>query len=153
MKIIHQDGYSREELNMFRPIIYKNVVDCVRDLVRGYETLNLRPEDSKNQAFLSNYQSLLSDLGFSGNLPQEFVRGVQDLVKDPQTTECLHRDGEFYIFDSAPYFFEHIHRIGAPDYIPSVSDVLRARTKTTGIIETRFTMGQLNIQYYEGLFC
>jgi hypothetical protein len=43
-------------------------------------------------------------------------------------------------------FFGAIDRIGAPDYIPSESDVLRARTKTTGISETRFTMGQLSIQ-------
>lgn len=34
-----------------------------------------------------------------------------------------------------------------PDYIPNEADVLRARTKTTGIYETRFTMGQLSIQY------
>lgn len=33
-----------------------------------------------------------------------------------------------------------------PDYIPNEADVLRARTKTTGIYETRFTMGQLSIQ-------
>lgn len=46
-----------------------------------------------------------------------------------------------------PSFFEESKRITAPDYIPDVSDVLRARTKTTGIYETRFTMGQLSIQY------
>lgn len=39
-------------------------------------------------------------------------------------------------------------RITSPDYIPIEADVLRARTKTTGIYETRFTMGQLSIQYY-----
>lgn len=44
-------------------------------------------------------------------------------------------------------FFEEAKRITAPDYIPNVNDVLRARTKTTGIYETRFTMGQLSIQY------
>lgn len=44
-------------------------------------------------------------------------------------------------------FFEHAKRIAAPDYIPNEADVLRARTKTTGIYETRFTMGQLSIQY------
>jgi len=44
-------------------------------------------------------------------------------------------------------FFEEAKRITAPDYVPDVSDVLRARTKTTGIYETRFTMGQLSIQY------
>lgn len=43
-------------------------------------------------------------------------------------------------------FFDEVGRIAAPDYIPIESDVLRARTKTTGIYETRFTMGQLSIQ-------
>lgn len=34
------------------------------------------------------------------------------------------------------------------DYIPTVEDVLRARSKTTGIMETRFNVGsQLTIQY------
>lgn len=149
MKIIHQNGYSQEDLLMFRPIIYKNVVDCVRNLVRGYQALNLEPAEKKNKNFLINYQSLLSDLGFSGNLPPDFIHGVQELVKDPVTIECLNRNGEYYILDSATYFFEHIQRIGAPEYIPSVADVLRSRTKTTGIIETRFTMGQLNIHMFD----
>jgi hypothetical protein len=49
--------------------------------------------------------------------------------------------------DSAPSFFDEVERISDPNYIPIESDVLRARTKTTGIYETRFTMGQLSIQY------
>ena len=43
-------------------------------------------------------------------------------------------------------FFDEAQRIATPDYIPTEADVLRARTKTTGIYETRFTMGQLSIQ-------
>lgn len=45
-----------------------------------------------------------------------------------------------------PSFFDEVMRISDPNYIPIESDVLRARTKTTGIYETRFTMGQLSIQ-------
>jgi hypothetical protein len=47
-------------------------------------------------------------------------------------------------------FFEEAGRIAAADYIPVEADVLRARTKTTGIYETRFTMGSLSIQ---SVFC
>lgn len=43
-------------------------------------------------------------------------------------------------------FFQEAMRIVAPDYLPSEMDVLRARTKTTGIYETRFQMGQLSMQ-------
>ena len=50
-------------------------------------------------------------------------------------------------FANCGSFFENAQRIVAPDYIPTEADVLRARTKTTGIYETRFTMGQLSIQY------
>lgn len=44
-------------------------------------------------------------------------------------------------------FFDEALRIASSDYIPIEADVLRARTKTTGIYETRFSMGQLSIQY------
>ena len=47
---------------------------------------------------------------------------------------------------TAGSFFDEVLRVTAPEYIPTEADVLRARTKTTGIYETRFTMGQLSIQ-------
>jgi len=59
---------------------------------------------------------------------------------------CMYNPQQYYLMDSAPYFFSNVKRIGAPNYIPQEQDVLRARTKTTGISETRFTMGQLSVQ-------
>lgn len=46
-------------------------------------------------------------------------------------------------------FFDEVKRIAEPEYCPTEADVLRARTKTTGIYETRFQMGQLSIQLVE----
>lgn len=43
-------------------------------------------------------------------------------------------------------FFDEVQRIGASGYIPNEADVLHARTKTTGISETKFKSGQLSIQ-------
>lgn len=43
-------------------------------------------------------------------------------------------------------FFDEVNRIGAPGYVPNEADVLRARSKTTGISETKFKSGQLSIQ-------
>ncbi|KAJ7618508.1 putative G protein alpha subunit GNA-3 [Roridomyces roridus] len=57
--------------------------------------------------------------------------------------------GEFYLMDSASYFFREIHRIAAPTYVPSEEDVLRARAKSTAIIETRFWMGDLSIHMFD----
>lgn len=41
-------------------------------------------------------------------------------------------------------FFGEVLRIGTPGYLPNETDVLRARQKSVGITETRFTMGQLS---------
>ncbi|KAJ7723127.1 putative G protein alpha subunit GNA-3 [Mycena metata] len=57
--------------------------------------------------------------------------------------------GEFYLMDSATYFFSHIHRIASPTYVPSEEDVLRARARSTAIIETRFWMGDLMIHMFD----
>jgi guanine nucleotide-binding protein G(i) subunit alpha len=46
-------------------------------------------------------------------------------------------------------FFGEIKRITAQDFVPNEHDVLRARTKTTGIAETRFNMGQLSIHLFD----
>lgn len=40
-------------------------------------------------------------------------------------------------------FFENVVRIGAEKYLPTETDILRARVKTTSISETRFACGPL----------
>jgi hypothetical protein len=47
-------------------------------------------------------------------------------------------------------FFNEALRIGEQGYVPTETDVLRARQKSTGITETRFNMGQLSCVCYRG---
>ncbi|KIJ57671.1 hypothetical protein HYDPIDRAFT_34892 [Hydnomerulius pinastri MD-312] len=61
----------------------------------------------------------------------------------------MDHSSEFYLMDSAIYFFTEVLRIGTPQYLPTENDVLRARAKTTGITETRFNMGQLQIHMFD----
>eukprot|EP00769_Ergobibamus_cyprinoides_P003934 gnl/Ergobibamus_cyprinoides/544.p1 GENE.gnl/Ergobibamus_cyprinoides/544~~gnl/Ergobibamus_cyprinoides/544.p1 ORF type:complete len:241 (-),score=59.81 gnl/Ergobibamus_cyprinoides/544:54-776(-) len=42
--------------------------------------------------------------------------------------------------DSTPFFMERLTEICKPDYVPSQQDVLRARVRTTGIIENHFSV-------------
>lgn len=46
-------------------------------------------------------------------------------------------------------YFEHIERIGSPDYVPTDQDVLRSRVKTIGITETKFTVGNLVYKMFD----
>jgi hypothetical protein len=49
MKIIHQNGYSREELLAFRPLIWKNLLESGRDVVQALAKLNLQPISPSNK--------------------------------------------------------------------------------------------------------
>jgi len=49
MKIIHQNGYSREELLAFRPFIWKNLLESGRDVVQAMAKFNLQPISPSNK--------------------------------------------------------------------------------------------------------
>ncbi|THH00498.1 hypothetical protein EW145_g7071 [Phellinidium pouzarii] len=61
----------------------------------------------------------------------------------------MDHSSEFYLMDSASYFFSEVQRIARTGYVPTETDVLRARQKSTGIVETRFNMGQLSIHMFD----
>ena len=49
MKIIHQNGYTPEELLAFRPLIWKNLFESARDVVNALTKFNLEPITSTNR--------------------------------------------------------------------------------------------------------
>ncbi|KAG2186013.1 hypothetical protein INT43_002451 [Umbelopsis isabellina] len=149
MKIIHQNGYNKEELFTWRPTVYKNVVDSIKTLVAAAIKLKIDFADPQNRDYAHDVLDF-TIANITSPLTPHIVEAIVCLWNDPAIAQVLDRNGSnFYLMDSAPYFFTEIRRIGRPDYVPSVQDVLRARQKTTGIMETRFTMGQLNIHMFD----
>jgi len=49
MKIIHQNGYIRDELLAFRPLIWKNLLESARDVVQALAKFNLEPIGPSNK--------------------------------------------------------------------------------------------------------
>ncbi|CZT06177.1 probable G protein alpha subunit GNA-3 [Rhynchosporium agropyri] len=149
MKIIHQNGYTVDELALYRLTIYKNLIDCAKALIGAMQQFGIEPTSPANveySDFLMDYQ-VVSDPHTP--LSPKIGVAVISLWQDASIETLMERQSEFYLMDSAPYFFEEANRIAAPEYIPIEADVLRARTKTTGIYETRFTMGSLSIHMFD----
>lgn len=149
MKIIHQNGYSVEELALYRLTVYKNLMDCAKALIGAYHQFSLEPSSQKVRDYMTYLMEYNIDPDPNTPLDPKVGEAVTYLWNDPCTAAVLEHQNEFYLMDSAPYFFEEAKRIASPDYIPNEADVLRARTKTTGIYETRFTMGQLSIHMFD----
>ncbi|KAI0032082.1 G-protein alpha subunit [Vararia minispora EC-137] len=139
MKIIHQNGYTQEELIAFRPLIWKNLLECAKDVLAGLEQFKLEPVKLHNKP----------PEDVDANLDPAIAKAAYDLWVDDIIPALMEHSSDFYLMDSADYFFGNAHRIGSQDYIPTKEDVLRARAKSTGITETRFNMGQLSIHMFD----
>jgi hypothetical protein len=42
MKIIHMDGYSKEDFEQYREVVYSNTIQSLATIIRAMETLNIQ---------------------------------------------------------------------------------------------------------------
>lgn len=134
MKIIHRSGFSTEEKNSYKSIIYNNVVHAIRSLINGAAELGITIQNREAADRIANG----GEEYFSGPLSPELVKDIKTLWTDAGIQEAFARSAEFQLIDSAQYYFDNIDRLAAADYAPNDQDVLRSRAKTTGIIEIEF---------------
>ena len=102
MKIIHQNGYTVEELSLYRLTIYKNLVDCAKALISAMQQFDVEPADHRvvdSCEYLMDYQV---DPDPQKPLDQEVGRAVIALCNDPSFAQTMEHQSEFYLMDSAP---------------------------------------------------
>jgi guanine nucleotide-binding protein G(i) subunit alpha len=102
MKIIHQNGYTTEELLMYRLTIYKNVLDCAKALIGAMRQFGIAIENVEIREladFLMEYQISPDP---QTTLDPRVGDAVVALWQDQGAQEALEHQSEFYLMDSAP---------------------------------------------------
>ena len=102
MKIIHQNGYSAEELAMYRLTVYKNLLDCTKALVGAYNQFGLQPSSTRVQGFMDFLAEYSIDPDPNAPLDPRIGEAITYLWNDPCTSTALDHQKEFYLMDSAP---------------------------------------------------
>ena len=70
---------------------------------------------------------------------QKHVQQMKQIWSDPGVKKCAERGAEYGLIESTIYYLNALHRIADPNYWPTVQDILHSRSRTTGIIETKFS--------------
>ncbi|EGD76410.1 guanine nucleotide-binding protein G(o) subunit alpha [Salpingoeca rosetta] len=148
MKIIHGDGFTQEELRSYRPTIADNLVHSMRAVLEAMGALFIDLGDQANRVHAKAVLTYVES-GSQGQLTPELTAALKSLWADSGVQECFRRSNEYQLNDSAEYFFNSIDRISSPSYMPTEQDVLRARVRTTGIIETKFTHRDLTYRMFD----
>ncbi|KAJ1564136.1 guanine nucleotide-binding protein subunit alpha, partial [Cladochytrium tenue] len=148
MKLIHDNGYTNDEKEAFKEIIFSNTVQSMRVILEAMVSMGIplgRPENEKHKNVIMDLPNQIEAEVF----PPECTQAVKALWADDGVQACFARSREYQLNDSASYYFDAVDRIGAPDFLPTDQDVLRSRVKTTGITETCFHIGELNYRLFD----
>ncbi|KAH6952476.1 guanine nucleotide-binding protein subunit alpha [Ilyonectria sp. MPI-CAGE-AT-0026] len=132
MKLIYKGGYSRDERESFKEIIFSNTVQSMRVILEDMESLKLSLEDQRIEHHVQTI--FIQPAQIKGEvLPPEVGSAIEGLWKDR----------------GVQHYLDNIARIAAPDYTPNEQDVLRSRVKTTGITETTFIIGDVAYRMFD----
>jgi len=78
----------------------------------------------------------------NAEITAELIAAFKTMYEDTGVNEAIERAAEYQLNDSTRYFWERSDVICASDYVPTEQDVLRARVRTTGIVQQNFQIGE-----------
>jgi guanine nucleotide-binding protein G(i) subunit alpha len=134
MKIIHKEGFKESERESYKSIIFNNVIASMRTLIIESERLGIKLSATE----VANRILEGTDDFATTDLTPEVAADIKELWNDEGIRQTFEKQSQFQLIDCAEYFLNKIDELIKPGYLPSEQDVLRARAKTTGIIETEF---------------
>lgn len=102
MKIIHQNGYTKDELALYRLTIYKNVLDCAKALIGAMRQFEIEPRNPKNNDNADYLLQYVVDPDPHTPLDPRVGECVVSIWKDPSIADIMEHQSEFYLMDSAP---------------------------------------------------
>ncbi|XP_015729344.1 guanine nucleotide-binding protein G(o) subunit alpha isoform X1 [Coturnix japonica] len=149
MKIIHEDGFSGEDVKQYKPVVYSNTIQSLAAIVRAMDTLGIEYGDKERRADAKMVCDVVSRMEDTEPFSPELLSAMMRLWADSGIQECFNRSREYQLNDSAQYYLDSLDRIGAADYQPTEQDILRTRVKTTGIVETHFTFKNLHFRMFD----
>ncbi|CAF2810318.1 unnamed protein product [Rotaria sp. Silwood2] len=141
MKIIfNENGYTTDECLRFKPVIFSNTIQSMLAILQAMNRLQISFANPIRQ---KDAELVFAHIQLEANherLPANIGKAMQALWNDNGVQACFLRAREYYLNDSAAYYLNSLDRLIQSDYIPTQQDVLRTRVKTTGIVETTFTL-------------
>ena len=102
MKIIHQNGYSVDELALYRHTIYKNLIDCAKALIGAMRQFEVEVQEPQNKEFCEYILEYTVDPDPQQALDPRVGEAIASLWQDKCIPRVFDHQNEFYLMDSAP---------------------------------------------------
>src|SRR5882757_4065087 len=117
MKIIHQNGFTKDELMTFRPTIYRNTIDSAQAIVLQMRNMNVECITPANrvrylpnialsiqpfpQAFAEHIVEYRVENSPNFIFSADIAKAIHEMWQDPIIPKVMDCSSEFYLMDSA----------------------------------------------------
>jgi len=149
MQIIYgQEGFSENEKSTFRYVLRRNVVESMQTLLMGCTKFAIpfkNPQSKQSSEFIMNVDPLSA--AFWVNEIKDHI--IHLWTKEPAIQEVYTMRAKMQLIDSASYLFDSMERLGDPNYTPNQNDILRARLRTSGIVEKSYKINNVDFKFLD----
>jgi guanine nucleotide-binding protein G(i) subunit alpha len=149
MRILHSQGFHEQERNMYRDVVWRNMVQGAHILATALESETLvsdapalEPDLRTLVDAIHTLSETVSPLPAAASLSRFWNHATVRRMR-------ARRVDDLGLPDSTAHFFEHAARILVADFVPLDQDIVRARLPTTGIIETEFRMDRRSFRIFD----
>ncbi|KAJ8317997.1 hypothetical protein KUTeg_004227 [Tegillarca granosa] len=156
-------AWSKEEQNIIKilllgaaeggkstlPAVMDNLLGSMKYVLTGMGLLRINLENPKNRSQAQVVLTCTCCFDKSHKMLPVIQNALKSLWQDRGVRIAVARGYEYELNDSAIYYFENMERICSSKFVPTAVDVLRARVRTTGIIETCFRINNVLIRMFD----
>ena len=101
MKIIHKNGYTRDELMVYRQTVYKNLLESAQAIVNAMRKLGVDAQLPANRVHADKILDYRVDSSPSFTFSEDIALAIHHLWQDPVIPKIMDHSSKFYLMDSA----------------------------------------------------
>jgi GTPase SAR1 family protein len=142
MKILYGKGFGDAERASMTSVIHNNILVAMKNLCEAADTLGY-------EVYAAEDKEWVQGLDDDEAVTTELAARLRNLWNDEGIGFAFADRAKFQLIDSAEYYMDSLDRIAAPGYTPSVTDVLRSRVRTSGIVEEEYVIDKVDYIMYD----
>lgn len=151
MQILHSNGFTEEEINERRSVVYSNTITSMAAILRAMDNvLHIPLDDAAKEHDKSVVFRCIENGEENQPFTDQMAKALQNLWQDKAVKKAYDMRSEYQLNDSAKYFLDAVARIHEPGYRPTEQDILYSRVATTGVVEVKFMIkGNMEFRVFD----
>eukprot|EP01110_Echinostelium_bisporum_P002994 TRINITY_DN17332_c0_g1_i1.p1 TRINITY_DN17332_c0_g1~~TRINITY_DN17332_c0_g1_i1.p1 ORF type:complete len:347 (+),score=60.12 TRINITY_DN17332_c0_g1_i1:150-1190(+) len=141
LKILHMDGFNKDELAHYKRVLQANVLSGVSALLDNASKFGYTVNES-----LKITSEEYIGIDSATPITADMVSIIKQIWADPAIQQTLERKSEFQLNGCVPYVLNNVDRIADANSPPTHEDIIQSRIRTTGIVELIFELEHVNFR-------